>query len=92
MSKKYQNSYKKGKLIKEKQCFPLSEIQKRIWFLSYLEPNTYFYTVSDAKDFYGELNISDFKNSLRKILERHETLRTGFLEHKGDIYQYIKKG
>ncbi|MBD2773823.1 amino acid adenylation domain-containing protein [Iningainema tapete] len=57
---------------------PLSFAQERIWFLSQLEQNNPFYNELEALRLLGSLNVVALQQSLNKIIQRHEALRTNF--------------
>jgi amino acid adenylation domain-containing protein/FkbH-like protein len=57
---------------------PLSFAQERLWFLEQLTPDNPFYNTPGAVRFVGKLNNVALEQSLREIIQRHETLRTNF--------------
>ncbi|MFB2837774.1 amino acid adenylation domain-containing protein, partial [Floridanema evergladense] len=61
-----------------KKIVPLSFPQERIWFLSQLEPDNPFYNEQSALKLHGSLNIMALEQSINKIIDRHEILRTNF--------------
>ncbi|MGB3205488.1 MAG: amino acid adenylation domain-containing protein, partial [Crinalium sp.] len=65
-------------LISRSQNLPLSFAQKRLWFLDQLIPNNPFYNIPQALRITGNLNILALEQSLSKIVQRHEALRTTF--------------
>ncbi len=62
---------------------PLSFAQQRLWFLSQLEPESPIYNVPAALRLHGTLNVEALELSLKTIVERHETLRTTFVNQEG---------
>jgi acyl-CoA synthetase (AMP-forming)/AMP-acid ligase II/acyl carrier protein len=68
---------------------PLGLAQERLWFLSQLEPDSSFYTVSIALHLRGSLNPNLLEQSLQALIQRHEVLRTHFEEDKGQPIQVI---
>jgi amino acid adenylation domain-containing protein len=72
-----------------KAFFPLSYVQKRIWFLSQIEPSN-TYNMSVPLWLSGKININILEQSLNAIIERHEILRTNFDTIQGQPYQVIK--
>lgn len=56
----------------------LSDSQKRLWFLSQLEPGSAAYNRPASLRLRGVLHVEALERSIDEILERHETLRTGF--------------
>ncbi|MGB7440886.1 MAG: amino acid adenylation domain-containing protein [Coleofasciculaceae cyanobacterium] len=68
---------------------PLSSAQQRLWFLDQLEPFSSAYNIPYAYRFQGQLNVTALKQSLREIVQRHETLRTTFATINGQPIQVI---
>jgi len=59
---------------------PLSFSQQRLWFLDQLTPGSATYNMSHAIRIKGPLNECALGQALTAILERHEVLRTCFVE------------
>ena len=59
--------------------FPLSYSQERLWFLDQLYPGSPLYNIPTAVRLKGTLNYEALTNSVNKIIERHESLRTRFI-------------
>ncbi|MBW4553597.1 MAG: non-ribosomal peptide synthetase, partial [Aphanocapsa sp. GSE-SYN-MK-11-07L] len=57
---------------------PLSFAQQRLWFLQQLEPDNPFYNEHAALQLTGSLNVVALEQSLNKVVQRHEVLRTTF--------------
>ncbi len=68
----------------------LSYAQQRLWFVDQLELNSAQYNIPCILRFKGKLSIDALKNALYQILNRHEVLRTGFIEEGGVPYQVVK--
>nr|WP_277883326.1 amino acid adenylation domain-containing protein [Nostoc flagelliforme] len=60
------------------QNLPLSFAQERLWLLNQLEPDSPFYNEQIVLKLHGQLNVVALEQSLNKIIERHEALRTNF--------------
>jgi len=58
--------------------FPLSFAQKRLWFLTRLDPEAPFYNIPANVRLQGPLNQKALTAALCDLLARHETLRTTF--------------
>jgi len=69
--------------------FPLSFAQKRLWFLSRLEPDSPFYNIPANVRISGALDKAALAWSVERIVERHEALRTVFREQDGEPVQQI---
>lgn len=57
---------------------PLSFAQQRLWFLDRLAPGSALYNVPLVLDVDGPLDLPALRTALRRLLERHEALRTRF--------------
>ena len=69
---------------------PLSFSQERLWFVDRLEGSVSFHVPVILK-LEGRLNKEALSYSLKTIVDRHEVLRTVFLEEDGFPYQFIKE-
>ncbi len=67
----------------------LSFAQQRLWFLSKLEGTSANYNIPMALRLQGKLDKQALISSLRTLVERHEVLRTRFVETEGSAYQLI---
>src|SRR6266581_4022504 len=70
--------------------FPLSYGQERMWFLDQVRPGTPNYNMPAQIRFRGALDVAALEASLDAVAERHETLRTAFLELDGAPMQFIQ--
>ncbi len=68
---------------------PLSYAQERLWFIDRQLEGSTQYNISGALDLSGKLNVDLIANAFRAIINRHEVLRTVFLEDNGTAYQHI---
>ena len=68
---------------------PLSFAQQRLWFINQLEPNSTAYNFPLSLRLTGALNVAALEQSLNKIVQRHETLRTTFKSVNGHPTQDI---
>jgi amino acid adenylation domain-containing protein/non-ribosomal peptide synthase protein (TIGR01720 family) len=68
---------------------PLSFAQQRLWFLAQLEGPGAAYNIPLAVRISGTLNLTALEQSISKIIERHEVLRTTFHTENGRPYQVI---
>ncbi len=69
---------------------PLSFAQMRIWFLAEFEPNSALYNIPLALSLEGDLQVKALEASLTEIIERHEALRTNFIDLEGQPVQVIR--
>ncbi len=75
--------------IDRTQKIPLSFSQKRLWFLNELKPNDPSYNITNAFRLIGKLNIDAFIKSIKLVVQKHEILRTVFINEHGAPYQKI---
>ena len=68
---------------------PLSFAQQRLWFLSQLLPGDTAYHLSWAFRLRGRLDVDALATSLRRLVERHEILRTRFPAERGEPVQEV---
>ncbi len=68
---------------------PLSFAQRRLWFLDRLEPGLALYNVPVFVRLQGPLDEQALRISLRKLMQRHESLRTSFATLKDESVQVI---
>ncbi|MEU5028003.1 non-ribosomal peptide synthetase/type I polyketide synthase [Streptomyces milbemycinicus] len=68
---------------------PLSPAQRRIWFLEQLHPGTSMYHEPKAIRLDGPLNVPALQWALRRVAERHPSLRSVFGVTDGVPYQEI---
>lgn len=69
---------------------PLSFVQQQLWLLDQLDPGNPAYNMPIALQIRGELNVSAFHAAFRRILARHESLRSNFVMIDGDPQTVIR--
>ena len=62
------------------QRLPLSFAQQRLWLLDKIEPGSVAYNVPLAVRIEGDLDISALEQAFQRLIDRHEVLRTAFLQ------------
>ncbi|WP_299685775.1 amino acid adenylation domain-containing protein [uncultured Dokdonia sp.] len=76
--------------VEEKACYKLTSSQKRLWTLSQFDAGNTAYNIFNAFEFTGDVIIDNLSIAFRKLIERHESLRTIFKEDtNGILSQYI---
>ncbi|TMN45130.1 non-ribosomal peptide synthetase/type I polyketide synthase [Pseudoalteromonas sp. S2755] len=68
----------------------ISFAQQRLWFIDNLQNGSPEYNMPMAFDTKGELNLQVLHQVFATILERHEVLRSVYVEHEGRIVQQIR--
>lgn len=69
---------------------PLSYAQQRLWFVNKLQGSSAEYNLPEALRLRGGLNLRALRYATDLIVERHESLRTHFVEMDGEPVQVIK--
>lgn len=77
------------KRLPEQNDYELSHSQKRIWVLSHFKDGSMAYSVPTAYILEGNLSLEKLKQALDVLIERHEILRTVFIEVNGEPRQKI---
>ncbi|MCM3623871.1 amino acid adenylation domain-containing protein [Brevibacillus borstelensis] len=72
-----------------RELAPLSFTQERVWFFEQMEPGTGVYHIPGAIRLSGQLDIFALQRAFGEIVQRHEALRTTFVEADGHPMQKI---
>ncbi|MGE5340373.1 MAG: amino acid adenylation domain-containing protein [Candidatus Omnitrophota bacterium] len=75
----------------EKEYYPLSAAQKRLFFLYSMERESFNYNQPQLLVLSGTYDLGQFERAVRTIIERHDSLRTSFEMINGDPVQRIHK-
>ncbi|MCP4176265.1 MAG: amino acid adenylation domain-containing protein [bacterium] len=75
--------------VDKHEYYPLSNAQRRLWILHQLEDNSLTYSMPGLYILDGELNKEAFQKAYLHIINRHESLRTVFIEIDGEPQQKI---
>src|SRR6266542_2119960 len=68
---------------------PLSFQQEDLWFVDQWTPGLPTYNLPFGLRLRGPLDLAALRRALRRLIERHESLRTRFVSHGGLPYQVI---
>jgi amino acid adenylation domain-containing protein len=68
--------------------YPASNAQHRIWLLSQFRNNS-AYNITSSFYLVGEVNYLHLEEAFRKVIQRHDSLRTVFREREGALRQLI---
>jgi amino acid adenylation domain-containing protein/non-ribosomal peptide synthase protein (TIGR01720 family) len=69
--------------------FEMSYAQQRQWFLWQLDPQSSAYNIPAALRLQGPLNVAALQQSFDALLERHQSLRSRFVEDDGQVLQTL---
>ncbi|MEO7766827.1 MAG: condensation domain-containing protein, partial [Ferruginibacter sp.] len=83
------NQFMEIKPLPPQEYYPLSHAQKRFWILSHFQDGSEAYNVSNAFMIEGNLNKAAFIQAFDAVIDRHEILRTVFVENEGEPKQKI---
>ncbi|EGO65801.1 non-ribosomal peptide synthetase [Acetonema longum] len=75
----------------EQEYYPLSAAQKRLYVLSRFDNNETAYNMPSALQAEGSLDKKRLEEACRKLMARHETLRTSFALAAGEPVQTVHK-
>ncbi|UCH96409.1 MAG: amino acid adenylation domain-containing protein, partial [Candidatus Aminicenantes bacterium] len=73
----------------KKEFYPLSPAQKRLFVIQQLEPRATTYNAPTVVRLEGKIYRDNFENSFKKLIQRHEILRTSFIILDGQPVQKI---
>ncbi|KAF1007413.1 MAG: Tyrocidine synthase 3 [Luteibacter sp.] len=75
--------------VKRGTTCPLGAAQERLWFLHQLDPASSAYNIAGAARAHRSMDEARLRLALRRLVERHETLRTIFIATDGDPHQQV---
>jgi amino acid adenylation domain-containing protein len=74
-----------------RDVYPLSFAQQRLWFLDRFDSSTPAYNISVAVRLNGPLDLSCLSRTFQEITRRHEVLRSTYVMSEGQIVQSISE-
>lgn len=69
--------------------FPCSTMQRQMWFLDQLSPGDPAQNVAMRWEISGRFQIASIERAFQAVVDRHEILRTRFVERDGDPMQEV---
>ncbi|NOQ25383.1 MAG: amino acid adenylation domain-containing protein [Bacteroidales bacterium] len=87
--KELQEKYDCIKQTKTKNFYKLSSAQKRLFFLFELDKTSLAYNIPKIVKLEGKLDKLRLNNAFRKLIDRHENLRTSFEVINDEVVQKI---
>lgn len=75
--------------VSRDQPIPCSLIQERTWHLSQTPDGSARFTVTLAIEIRGPLQVEALRRSIKRLVGRHESLRTTFTERDGEPVQVV---
>ncbi|MGF7029123.1 amino acid adenylation domain-containing protein/non-ribosomal peptide synthase protein (TIGR01720 family) [Paenibacillus mucilaginosus] len=76
-------------LAEEREYYPVSSAQKRLYLVSHLNGGGLSYNMPGALQIDGPLDPIRVQESLQRLIVRHESLRTGFQVMDGEVMSRI---
>lgn len=74
-----------------KEYYPLSSAQKRLYFIHSLNRNSVLYNISFSVKMEGEVNTDKLQEAFRRLISRHESLRTSFVTVDHEVMQRVEE-
>ncbi len=75
----------------ERQGYPVSAAQRRLWVLEQLDGDAAAYNMPAAIQIEGPLDVDALRRALQAIVQRHESLRTTFATIDGELRQMVHR-
>jgi len=77
--------------LPQQESYELSSSQRRLWILSQFEESNVAYNVPGVYVFDGAMDINALQAAFDTLIERHESLRTVFIQNdEGEVRQVVK--
>ncbi|WP_443659035.1 non-ribosomal peptide synthase/polyketide synthase [Clostridium algidicarnis] len=84
-----ENIYSGIEKVEERDYYEASSAQKRMYMLQQFEPDSVAYNMPEIIELEGEINRARIEDVFKKLVFRHEGLRTYFITVGGEIVQKI---
>lgn len=81
--------YQEIKPLPEQDAYELSHAQRRLWVLDQFEQQQVAYNISSMVTYQEELDVSSLSRAFETVVNRHESLRTYFVNEGGNPVQKI---
>lgn len=77
------------KRVDRSQPQPLSDAQKRIWFMQQISPESSAWNVMQRLSIKGELDLKALEVACHAIMNKHDILRTSFISQDDQVVQQV---
>ncbi|MCP4149894.1 MAG: amino acid adenylation domain-containing protein, partial [bacterium] len=84
-----ENKYAAIEKAKEKEYYPLTPAQKRLYILNRIDKETISYNTATIVRLKGSIEITQIERIFKQLILRHDSLRTSFHMEKGEPVQKI---
>ncbi len=75
--------------IEKKEYYPLASAQKRLYVLQQMEKSSITYNMWKVIQLHGEPDPAKLEQTFRRLIERHDSLRTSFQFVRGEPIQQV---
>ncbi|MCP5053870.1 MAG: amino acid adenylation domain-containing protein, partial [bacterium] len=75
--------------VEEKDYYPLSSAQKRIFLLYNLEKESTAYNMPELLSRKGDIDAQRLQETIQRLIHRHESFRTSFEMSGGEMFQRV---
>lgn len=82
--------YAKINNCKKQEYYELSHAQRRLWIIEKVNGPSSAYHIQGSYELFGNLNIPQLESAFNQIVNRHEALRTNFMEIEDKPFQVIR--
>lgn len=79
------------KTLQHNHPYPLTDAQKRIWFMAELEQQNPYYNFSSLLTFKGAFDLQAFQATWLKLLQLHPNLTAKFSIEQDGLFQYFQQ-
>ncbi|MEM9920977.1 MAG: amino acid adenylation domain-containing protein [Bacteroidota bacterium] len=91
ISPKAHAAHPKVSLAPIQESYPISDAQRRMWILSQFDEGSLAYNIPNTTELKGAYDPTLFKKAIHAVIDRHEILRTVFVEEaNGSVRQKIQ--
>ncbi|MDQ1349716.1 MAG: hypothetical protein QG657_16 [Acidobacteriota bacterium] len=77
--------------VEKKEYYPLSSAQKRLYILHRMDPGNTAYNTTLLIGLDGQINKEKLEKTLKKLIVKHESLRTSFFTLNEEVFQKVHK-
>ena len=77
-------------VIEKQEYYPVSSAQKRLYILNHLEGGELSYNMLGLMSVEGQLDAEKLQEAFNQLIQRHESLRTGFKMVEGEPVQFVQ--
>lgn len=83
--------YAKINNCKKQENYELSHAQRRLWIIDKVNGPSAAYHIQGSFELFGNLNIQQLDSAFKQVINRHEALRTNFMEINDKPFQVIRE-